>query len=169
MFITAYEKYAIKAFEVSAVDYLLKPIEIDRLKESVARVSQKLSKDQSSERVNHLKKTLQEKELSSLIVTQNGYQYIVQIEDVIAIEAEESYSCIHTADKRYLVSKNLKHFERLLCDQSNLVRVHKSWIINLGHLINYSRSELEINLNSGIIAKLSKYKKADFEAQLQSL
>lgn len=166
VFITAYEKYAIKAFEVSAVDYLLKPIEIERLKESVTRVAQKLGQTKRSESINHLKKTLESKAIKSLIVTQNGYQYAVQIEDIIAIEAQESYSCIHTETKRYLASKNLKHFERLLCDQSTLIRSHKSWIVNLKHMINYSKSDLEINLNGGLTAKLSKYKKADFEAEL---
>ncbi len=166
VFITAYEKYAIKAFEVSAVDYLLKPIEIERLKASVARVALKLGQIKQSESINHLKQTLEAKAIKSLIVTQNGYQYAVQIEDIIAIEAQESYSCIHTKTKRYLASKNLKHFERLLCDQSALIRSHKSWIVNLNHMINYSKSDLEINLNGGLTAKLSKYKKADFEAEL---
>lgn len=166
IFITAYDKYAIKAFEVSAVDYLLKPIEIDRLKESVSRITAKLYKDQSVLRIDHLKKTLKENEIKSLVITQNSYQYVVALTDVIAIEAQESYSCIHTKEKRYLASKNLKHFEKLLVENNNFHRVHKSWIINQDFMVNYSKSTLQINLQSGLVAKLSKYKKADFEASL---
>ena len=96
IFVTAYDRYAIKAFEVSAVDYLLKPIEIDRLKESVERVSSKFGKFQNLEKINHLKDALRSETLQSLIATKNGNQYVVSLKDIIAIEAQESYSCIHT-------------------------------------------------------------------------
>lgn len=166
IFVTAYDKNAIKAFEISAIDYLLKPIEIERLKESVDRVKNKLSSTNQNLSLDHLKKTLEENQVKSIVVTQNGYKYVVNIDEIIAIEAQESYSCIHTKDKNYLASKNLKHFERLLTDNSNMIRVHKSWIVNLDKMINYSKSELEINLENALTAKLSKYKKVDFEAML---
>lgn len=166
VFITAYDQYAIKAFEVSAVDYLLKPIEIDRLKESVERVKKRLHPEHNQTRLNHLKETLKENQVKSIIVSDKGYQEVVSLTDIIAFEAQESYTTIHTSKKRFVASKNLKHFEKLLSDHPKFVRVHKSWLINLDHMINYSRSQLEINLSAGLIAKLSKYKKADFEAQL---
>jgi two-component system LytT family response regulator len=166
IFVTAYDKYAIKAFEVSAVDYLLKPIEIERLQEAVERASKQIDIEQSNERIGHLTSTLKNDVLSSLIVTERGYQYVVLLENVIALEAQESYCCIHSTDKSYMASKNLKHFEKLLADNKNFIRVHKSWIINLDHMLNYSKSSLEINLTKGIVAKLSKYKKTDFESFL---
>lgn len=166
IFVTAYDKYAIKAFEVSAVDYLLKPIEIERLQEAVERASKQIDIEQSNERIGHLRSALKNDELSSLIVTDRGYQYVLDLENIIALEARESYCCIHTGNKSYIASKNLKHFEKLLADNKNFIRVHKSWIINLDHMLKYSRSTFEINLSSGIVAKLSKYKKTDFEALL---
>ena len=166
IFVTAYDKYALKAFEVSAVDYLLKPIEIDRLKEAVDRVLKRLDIDTSKKRIQHLASTLKKDVISSLIVTEKGYQHVINLQDVIALEAQESYCCLHTTEKKYMASKNLKHFEKLLADNEEFVRVHKSWIINLNHMVNYSKSALEINLDNGIVAKLSKYKKAEFEAAL---
>lgn len=163
IFVTAYDQYAIKAFEVSAVDYLLKPIEIERLKESVARVSNKFDKLQNNEKINHLKDALRNDAVQSIIATKNGNQYVVSLKDIIAIEAQESYSCIHTISGTYLMSKNLKHFERMLENETNFIRVHKSWIINIYFIVHYSKSELSIKLESEIIAKLSKYKKVEFE------
>jgi len=163
IFVTAYDQYAIKAFEVSAVDYLLKPIEIERLKESVARVSNKFDKLQNNEKINHLKDTLRNDAVQSIIATKNGNQYVISLKDIIAIEAQESYSCIHTVSGTYIMSKNLKHFERMLENETNFIRVHKSWIINIHFILHYSKSELSIKLESEIIAKLSKYKKVEFE------
>lgn len=163
IFVTAYDQYAIKAFEVSAVDYLLKPIEIDRLKESVSRVSHKLEKQQKNERIQHLRETLSNSTIQSILASKNGNQYVVNIRDIIAIEAQESYSCIHTNGEKYMMSKNLKHFERLLSDHQNFIRSHKSWIVNVNFIVHYSKSELSIKLECEIFAKLSKYKKSEFE------
>jgi len=166
IFVTAYDRYAIKAFEVSAVDYLLKPIEIDRLKESVGRVSTKLDTILNQEKINHLREALKSDSLQSILVTKNGNQYVVGIKDIIAIEAQESYSCIHTLSGNYLMSKNLKHFERMLEEEKSFIRVHKSWIINTHFILHYSKSELTIRLKTDIVAKLSKYKKSEFEQSL---
>lgn len=166
IFVTAYDQYAIKAFEVSAVDYLLKPIEIDRLKESVSRVSNKFDKQQNKVRIDHLKETLNNSTIQSILASKNGNQYIVNINDIIAIEAQESYSSIHTKTERYVMSKNLKHFERMLSEHSNFIRSHKSWIINVNYIEHYSKSDLVIKLESDILAKLSKYKKTEFEELL---
>lgn len=163
IFVTAYDQYAIKAFEVSAVDYLLKPIEIDRLKESVLRVAKKLNKEQNKQRIEHLKETLSNSSIQSILATKNGNQYVVNINDIIAIEAHESYSCIHTITEKFMMSKNLKHFERMFSEHPNFIRSHKSWIVNVNYIVHYSKSDLSIKLESDVLAKLSKYKKTEFE------
>lgn len=168
IFVTAYDQYAIKAFEVSAVDYLLKPIDIARLKLSIDRVRQRQNVLQQAERLNLLNDTLQQKQIKNIIVSDKGNQNIISIDSIIAIEAQESYCLIHTKDKKHTASKNLKHFETLLENLPQFIRVHKSWLINKGHLLNYSKSELTIQLNGDIIAKLSKYKKAEFEQAISS-
>lgn len=163
IFVTAYDKYALRAFEISAIDYLLKPVDIDRLKEAVSRVKKQSDLKQHSDRLALLGSTLQSKEVKSIMVTDKGYQQVVPVDSIIAIEAEESYCTIHTTEKKYTVSKNLKHFETVFAENPMFFRVHKSWMISKKHILNYSKSELLINLSNGLSARLSKYKKAEFE------
>jgi len=163
IFITAYDKYAIKAFEVSAVDYLLKPIDIDRLKISVNKLTEKIKNKKGNENYKILTNTLQSNEIKNIIFNEKGSQIIIETENIIAIEAQESYSMIYTNEKKHIVSKNLKHFENVLKENLNFIRTHKSWIINTNNLIKYTKSKLELELDNGLIAKLSKYKKSEFE------
>jgi two-component system LytT family response regulator len=166
VFFTAYDKYALKAFEVSAIDYLLKPIDIDRLKSSIEKVIQKVDLKQNNTQLKVLSETLKTNEVSQIILYDKGHQQVISLTDIIAVEAFESYSTFHTTQGKYTASKNLKHFERLFDEVHFLNRVHKSWIVNLNFIQNYSKTDLVINLETGIIAKLSKYKKAEFEQLL---
>jgi two-component system, LytTR family, response regulator len=163
IFATAYDQYAIRAFEISAIDYLLKPIDITRLKEAVSKVKHISQLKLTAERLTLVSETIQSKEIKSILVTDKGYQQIISVDTIIAIEAEESYCIIHTNSKKHTVSKNLKHYETIFSDHPNFIRVHKSWMISRNHILNYSKSELTINLANGLSAKLSKYKKAEFE------
>jgi len=168
IFVTAYDQYAIRAFEIAAIDYLLKPINIERLKSAVARAYQSRNSKHQINRISVLSNTLENKELKNIVISDKGNQHIVAIARIIAIEAQESYCVIHTADKKYVVSKNLKHYETIFESLPQFFRVHKSWIINKGYLKHYSKSELTIQLTNGLITKLSKYKKAEFEAAISS-
>lgn len=164
IFVTAYDKYAVRAFEVAAVDYLLKPVDIQRLKLAVQKAEERVNLEANAKKMQLLSETLESNELKNLAVIDRGYQHIVDVQSIIAIEAQESYSTIFTAEKKYTASKNLKHFERIFSETPDFIRVHKSWIVNKNHILNYSKSELQINLVENIVAKLSKYKKAEFEA-----
>lgn len=166
IFVTAYDQYAIRAFEIAAIDYLLKPIDIERLKKTIARVRDHRSMEQQTKRLSLLGSTLENKQLKNIVVSDKGNQHIIPIESIIAIEAQESYCTIHTTDKKYTASKNLKHFETIFDDLPQLIRVHKSWMINMTCMLSYSKSELTIQMTNGIVAKLSKYKKLEFEASV---
>jgi Response regulator of the LytR/AlgR family len=163
IFVTAYDRYAIRAFETAAIDYLLKPIDIDRLKDSIRRVQNLHNLEQQAQRLSLLSDTLEGSQLKSIVLSDKGQQHIVPIERIIAIEAQESYSFVHTPEKKYTVSKNLKHFETIFSDNNSFLRVHKSWIIAKMHILTYSKTDLSIKLSNGLVAKLSKYKKSDFE------
>jgi two-component system LytT family response regulator len=163
IFVTAYDKYAIKAFEISAVDYLLKPIEIDRLKQAVERLITKTNLKNSSKNFAALKENLRSDVVSKIVVRKNDGQEIVAIQDIIAIEAQEAYSSIYTENGTFLMSKNLKHFETLLENNTYFFRSHKSRLINLNKVKSFSKTKLEIELKNDIVAKLSKYKITEFE------
>lgn len=166
IFVTAYDNYAVKAFELSAVDYLLKPIEIDKLVQAIDRLRLRLEQTYIRSNYESLIDNLKQKELKRLVIPDNGNQKVIEIPSIIAIEASESYSIIHTLNQHYLVSKNLKHFERLLSENKNFFRSHKSWIINVSHISSYSKSKLEVSLDNRLHAKLSKFKKQAFETLL---
>jgi two-component system LytT family response regulator len=166
IFVTAYDQYAVRAFEIAAIDYLLKPIDIVRLQAAVSRVSKQREVEKQLQRINVFTQTLESNLIKNIIITDRGQQHVMAVEKIIAIEAQESYCIIHTDQKQLLASKNLMHFENLLKPVSQFFRVHKSWIINKSFIKSYSRSELSILLESGILAKLSKYKKAEFEDSL---
>ena len=167
VFITAYDKYAIKAFEVSAVDYLLKPIEIERLQQAVEKLEKRVGQSRDINR-KLLAESLKSDTVSKIAISVKGYQTIVDVNEIVAIEASESYSNIRLTDGTIqLVSKNLKHFENLLADNPNFFRSHKSWIVNLDMLEKYNRSKGEIDLKSTVLAKLSKYRKEEFETALE--
>lgn len=168
IFVTAYDQYAIRAFEIAAIDYLLKPIDIERLKQAVVRIQQQRNIEQQAQRLSLLGKTLESKELKNIVISDRGQQNIIPVESIVAIEAQESYCLVHTLDKNYTASKNLKHFETVLESVPRFIRVHKSWLINKEYLKQYSKSELTIQLTNGLVTKLSKYKKAEFEAALLS-
>jgi two-component system, LytTR family, response regulator len=168
IFVTAYDQYAIRAFEVAAIDYLLKPIDIERLKQAIARVQIQRNIEAQSQRLSLLGNTLENKQLKNIIVADKGQQHIVPIEQIIAIEAQESYCMIYTTEKTLVASKNLRHFETVLEGIPQFFRVHKSWIVNKDCIKNYSKSDLTIQLSNGLITKLSKYKKAEFEEALAS-
>lgn len=169
VFVTAYDQYAVRAFELSAVDYLLKPVEVERLQIAVGKVSDSLYLKQQKEKIEVLKETFESKELSTLVIAEKNLQHVVELSSIVAFEAQESYTIIHLQDKRFMASKNLKHFENLLDSSTSFFRSHKSWMINMDYFESYSKSLLDIQLKNGMSVKLSKYKKAEFEALFNAI
>ncbi|MGB1103842.1 MAG: LytR/AlgR family response regulator transcription factor [Crocinitomicaceae bacterium] len=163
IFITAFDQYAIKAFEMSAVDYLLKPIDIDRLRKAISKFKEKQSLNGMEKAYQALKSNLENESFSRVIIPHQGQQKVIQTADILAFEASEAYTSIHTRDGKYMVSKNLKHFENLLQEHPRFFRTHKSWLINLDFIQSYSKSNLTLVLSDDLNSKVSKYKKADFE------
>lgn len=133
------------------------------MKQAVEKLVVKNNLLNPNKNYNALKDNLKAESISKIVVRKNDGQEIVAIDDIIAIEAQESYSCIHTISDNYLMSKNLKHFETIFEQNNSFFRSHKSWMINLNKVKSFSKTKLEIELENGIVAKLSKYKKPEFE------
>lgn len=168
IFITAYERYALRAFEVAAMDYLLKPIDVDRLQDAVKRISSR-KQTAAAERYALLKETIDSQEVKRITVFVKGEHRIVDVETIAAIQADDAYSSIHTVSgDAFLVTKTLKHFDDILADNPNFFRCHKSWLINLDLIEGFVRSKGEIQLKNGLTAKFSKYRKEALEKALNS-
>jgi two-component system LytT family response regulator len=166
IFVSAYDQYAIKAFELNAIDYLLKPIDRNRLIKSVEKVSNDISLKSIQNNYQALLNLMETPK--TLIVSELNVKHLLLISDILAIHAQGSYSDIYMQDgTKHTFCKNLGYFEQELKEEKSFYRSHKSWFINTSKIIKYSKGASTIELISGITAKLSRFKKADFETFLQ--
>ncbi|MDP2176290.1 MAG: LytTR family DNA-binding domain-containing protein [Bacteroidota bacterium] len=163
IFVTAYNQYAIKAFEIAAIDYLLKPIDISRLKNAIQRVLAHHNIQEQTQRLDLLNKTLQQKNIQNIAILDKGSQRIIPTQEIIAVEAQESYCQIHTIHSQYTTSKNLKHYQTLFETLPEFIRIHKSWIVNTQHILSINKSELIITLKNQIQAKISRNNKINIQ------
>lgn len=163
IFVTAYDHYAIKAIRYSALDYLVKPVEVEELKAAVAKAASNRGNRSADSQVDVLLEYLQKKQPRRIsIPTAAGLQFI-NIEDIIYLEASDNYTYIYlSASKKFLVSRTLKDFEDMLPAEIFL-RIHHSCIINKNFVERYIRGDGgQVVLNNGIVLDVSKRKKADF-------
>lgn len=164
VFTTAYNNYALNAFRLSAIDYLLKPIQEDHLTDAVQRIRERKSDRLSNERLNALRLNLtKDSDPVMCLPVLSGYEY-VKLNTVEFIEASGSYALIHLVDgKIKTISKNLKFIEQILSDESRFVRVHRSFIIHLDHMKSFSRSGRGvITMLSGAEIDLARDRRNDF-------
>lgn len=163
IFITAYDMYAIKAFEVAAIDYLLKPIDIERLKESVKKAKSTIGNlGFSNTNLEVLKSN--KKKLQRIAIPYKTDYAIINIDDILCIEADRMYSIIYTSNqKKYVVAKKLSYYQKLLCVDNEFTRVHRSWIVNLDQVDMYSKKEKEVKLKTDFKIPISKSYKEHFE------
>lgn len=161
VFTTGYSEYAIQAFKLSATDYLLKPINPELLQKTVEKI---LKKDEKNKIENY--KALQENIVNTydsndkcIIINLTGSTRFLKIRDIMMLEAEGSYCKIHLKNKETLIaSKNLKYFEERLIGFNNFFRCHKSHIINLKYVVEYNKSNSEVNLENKLTAMISSEK-----------
>lgn len=167
VFVSAYDEYAVRAFNVSAVDYLLKPVSIDLLKAAVEKVKTAVQTKNEINRYRILVESLKHDRVDEIVIANRGVQQILKTNAIIAFEAQESYTRIHTQQNGSIItSKNLKHFENMLKGEEDFFRVHKSWLINMKQIVSVSYTALEVQLTNDLVAKLSKYKRSDFKQRL---
>ena len=164
VFVTAYDKYAIKAFELSAIDYLIKPINRVRLSEAVDKLKAKLAEQKQLNDYSVLLESMKEKEFKQIVIPELGDRRIIKLNSIIAIEADGAYSIVHLKDcQKITVSKTLKYFETVLPEGEEFFRSHRGWIVNLKHLLTYNKSEGTMTLLDNVTAKISRNRVSDFE------
>jgi len=164
IFTTAYNDYAIRAFRLSAIDYLLKPINEMELVQAIEKVKQKKILISADNRLKTLSQNLKPENPNTLCVPiLNGYEYL-PIKEIEFIEASGSYANISLINgKIKTISKNLKFFEETLQSFTQFVRVHRSCLINMEHLKAFSRADNgTIILNSGKQVSLARERKVVF-------
>lgn len=133
VFVTAYSEYALNAFDVDAVDYLMKPVETDRLNRALDKVQQRLTPPAPAHTP-----------VERIPVEKSGRKVLVPIDQIRYIEAKDDYSCIYTDTDRYLSTISLAQLENKLSPHG-FFRVHRGYIVNLEHV-----KDVEV-VSSGIL------------------
>ena len=163
IFVTAYDHYAIQAIRFSAIDYLVKPVDIDELKVAVDRAAEQKYKRTPAQQVDLLFEYLQMKQPRRIpIPTGEGLRFI-NMDDILYLEASNNYTYIFLrTPQKLLVSRTLKDFEELLPAET-FVRIHHSHIINKFFIERYIRGDGgQVVMQNGTTLDVSKRKKSDF-------
>lgn len=176
VFVTAFMQHAVKAFEAHAVDYLMKPVEEDRLAATLERVRQRLTEKRSCEETERLKEILSEvapdampeaaggEEPSAnrfekvINIKDRGQIFRVEVGDIERIDAAGDYMCIYTADQTLILRETMKDLEKRL-DPRKFQRIHRSTIVNLDNVKSvrpHTNGECFLILGSNTQVKVSR-------------
>lgn len=167
IFVTAHNHYALKAFEVHALDYLTKPVEPERLRSALARVKERIAADAALMTQEQLKSmlaalgtgTVERKEYPRRLVVPNAAKdSFVNVDEIEWIEAADYYSCIHAGSRNLMLRETIKQLAETL-DPRKFVRVHRSTIVNIDQvreILREGRSEGWVLLSNGRKLKMSK-------------
>jgi two-component system, LytTR family, response regulator len=143
IFVTAYDKFAVKAFKYSALDYILKPIETEELVAAVAKVEK--HRQTNLEQVNHLKQQLSGETKAQphqiALPYQNGVKF-VNIENILYAESDNNYTKFYLNDgKIYMVTRSLKEIQELLEDRGFL-RIHRQYLVNVAQVAKFVKGDM---------------------------
>ena len=170
IFVTAYDQYAIKAIRYAAFDYLLKPVDIDQLKQALARINSKETKQTKRQL-----QTLQEQlnmvyPLGKIAVPTIDGLLFFNTKDIIHLEAEGNYTTLYMVDdKKQVTSRSLKDFEELL-PSAFFFRCHHSHMISLQFISRYIKGDGgQIELENGQTVPVSRRKKEAFLEKVKNL
>lgn len=171
IFATAYSEFALQAFQVSAVDYLLKPIQIEQLKVAVDKAIKLRGHSHIKEKIAALRENMEQNSIKKIAVSvSNGLRFI-PLSDILYLEADGSYTHIFLADgAKLLITKKIKEFEGTLNPENNFFRTHRSFIVNLSKIKTYVKQEGgHIEMESGAIVQLARERKDDFAKLIHGL
>mgnify|MGYP001604697631 CR=1 FL=1 len=143
IFITAYEEYAISAFRVSALDYLLKPVDADELAAAVKRAERKLQAEHFTERLDAFMTNMQHASqgLKKMTLKTSESIHVVNIDDIVYCEADRNYTVFYLADgEKIVVSRSIGEYEEMLPPHA-FMRVHQSFLVNVKHIKRYEKAD----------------------------
>ena len=166
VFVTAHNQYAVKAFDVSALDYLTKPVEPERLKATLGRVKERIASQGALLTQEHFKSLLSglnalqpKKEFPRRLIVPNGTKdSFVNVDEIEWVEAADYYACLHVGSKSLLLRETIKQLAETL-DPAKFVRIHRSAIVNIAQvreILREGRSEGWVLLANGHRLKMSK-------------
>lgn len=153
VFVTAYDNYAVRAFELSALDYLLKPINREKLHKSIEKLHREV--DMKSKLKIYDQNTNKKAPLK-ICIPSSEENYFIEVNTILAVEANRSYCFIHTLEKKYILSRPLSDFEQKYLPLDGFERVHRSWIVNTNLIQSFIGKNKEVQLNNGMKVPVSR-------------
>jgi two-component system, LytTR family, response regulator len=163
IFITAYDQYAVKAFEVYALDYLLKPFDRERFTKAIERAKQHVLKERTESLNDRVLAVLNEiknkpEYLERLVIRTNGHIFFIKTEEIDWLEAEGNYVRLHSGKESYLLRDAISSLENQL-DPKKFLRIHRSAIVNINRIQElqpWFHGEYRVILQDGVQLTLSR-------------
>lgn len=172
IFTTAHGHYAIQAIKFSALDFILKPLDIEELKNAVNKAKEKRKRAPIEDEIIQIRTLLNnlggKDELAQIIIPEVGGFKVINTSDIIYCQSDKSYCEIYTTESKLVSSKSLKEYDGLLAD-NNFFRVNKSFLINLKHVKEYKKGEGGTAIMSnGYEIEVSRRRKKEFIAEFSN-
>jgi len=162
IFTTAYSEFALRAFQVSAIDYLLKPIQIDQLTQAVQKLEKMHGHSLIKERLATLEKNLEEYKIKKIVIPLSEGSLFVELKDILYLKAEGSYANIFFKDgNKVIVSKNLKDYEDQLTMEEGFFRTHRSFLVNTDYIKQISSDGSEATMINDAVINISRERKQE--------
>lgn len=169
IFTTAYDNYAVKAFEYSALHYLLKPIDPDKFKQALLRVDNTLEIQKYIERLQALEHNMDDsKNYKIIYISTTEKNYRINTKNILFLNSDSNYTHFHLIDgTRITVSKTLKYYSKILED-SHFFKAHKSYLVNLEQVKAYDKKISKIIMNDETKINLAVRRQKEFTQYFQS-
>ena len=169
IFTTAYDQFAIKAFEMNAVDYLMKPFSKDRFYRSLEKAINRIENENNNQvkpLIDHINKN--KKILDKIVVKSGSKVTVISLDEIIHIEAEDDYVMIYTNEGRHLKNETMNYYEKHL-PPSDFIRIHRSSIVKINQIKqieHYAKENYLVFLTDGSKLKVSKSRLKELKTEL---
>lgn len=172
IFVTAYDHYAMNAIKLSAVDYLLKPVNPIDLNYALEKAFSQIEMDeQLAQRIETVEENIEQLPKNrKIILNTASNMYVLRLDNIVRFESDENYTKVHLSDKQVImVTRTLKDFDEMLND-SGFCRVHNSHIVNLNYVASLEKGVIgQVVLLDGIKVPISSRRKEHFINRLHQI
>lgn len=162
IFVTAYSEYALQAFRLSAIDYLLKPIQIEQLREAIQKAENSIATHQQQNenlKLSSLKDNYNSSNRKIALPLSDGI-LLLALNDIVYLKAEGSYTQLYLTDgSKLLISKKLADLEHL-CESGEFFRTHRSYMVNISHIKKIGRYDADVLMDNGHEISITNEKRA---------
>jgi two-component system LytT family response regulator len=166
VFVTAYSEYAVKAFQLAAIDYILKPIDDEQLERAITRLKNTKKLKVTAEQMQTFKANLNTNTPTKICIPTSEGKYFFEPKDLIYFRADGAYTEVFAEKQKLYVGKNIKYFEELLQNHPDFMRIHRSFLVNLRKVSKYINANA-VSLSNGAEVQVSPEKVQAFHDRIK--